>query len=630
MLRYTLDSTWGSESSGAPPLVDPVAFASHPGGGLVVADQNQELYISWLQRWNAAGRYLTLLPPRGLWDKGGVSAGVNWVNTLTNVGVDSTGSVYVLDSGSFVAPKRSILKLDANGNFLLSWNLRDKGVTSGAICVSRNRVYVLAQNSVEVYNTTGGYLATIGQGRLRTQPRDMAVDGATGRIFVVELARGDDHAIQVFNATSGAFLFSWRNNIPLSVAADPSESGGGDIFVATLEPFKLGEFNITRYSRTRAPLTTFKYTTPGANAWTVNNIHVDVDWSGGGHVYVLDLGLRAVRRLNPVRRVPAPRPPPLRRPSDPLPTRLAKLPASCTTKDRWCTLQGTALAPDGSLFIAGGSEQAVVRLAPTGSTYRPALDPSVTTTMLNNIKGVGVDAANNSYAVVSSECNYYATGGGCSEGSEGDDGPISYKILKFGPAGVLVKEWSVVDLGFGGGAVALGTDRLYLVAKDSIAAYTLEGAFVGSLAGAYLTWPVDVAVGPGGDLLVIDDDSFFRGVKVFSPAGVLKAAWPVTDAGLLAVDTLAVDPSSGDVWVGSRLNAPCKTVANSPNGCWKVTKFSPDGVARLAFEYGTKFTRDIICPAACFDLVVDGRRSVLWVTDWDGQVSRYRIRAAAG
>ena len=161
----------------------------------------------------------TAAPPATFADFG---VGAGRVSAPKGVAVDqASGAVYVADREN-----RRVDKFDAEGNFLLAWGA---GVADG---ISLTLQTCGPQASPPTSRCFKGAIFDIGTGRLGMVPDAVAVDQASGEVYVVE---GEPRRVTKFNP-NGAFLLVFGKNVNkapgtptpnLCTAAEVASCGGG-------------------------------------------------------------------------------------------------------------------------------------------------------------------------------------------------------------------------------------------------------------------------------------------------------------------------------------------------------------------------------------------------------------------
>jgi DNA-binding beta-propeller fold protein YncE len=216
----------------------PSGLETSPDGSLIVADTGNDQ----IEKFKADGT--------PLWRVGGYGNGVNQFYEPRDVGVDSSGNVYVVDSRN-----NRVVKLDTNGNWVMSWvaPVGDNFSNPLGITVSNDLVYLTdtGKNEVRVFDSSGNPLKVVKGGTLGTQcyftgPRDAAADSA-GNVYVVAYAQ---NRIVKFDS-SGNCLIGWGGTgttngkfkapYGVAIAVDPV-FGAEEVYVADANNNRVQEF----------------------------------------------------------------------------------------------------------------------------------------------------------------------------------------------------------------------------------------------------------------------------------------------------------------------------------------------------------------------------------------------------
>jgi DNA-binding beta-propeller fold protein YncE len=169
-----------------------------PDGSIVVADTGNNV----VRKYDSTGNVIWTVGPTGV--------GFGQFTGPRDIGVDSSGNIYVADDGSDVVGGGRIAKFDANGNFLTSWKGPADDLVGNPIglSVANDLVYVADPNHkrVHVFNTSGTQLSDVVSNGICTigRVRDATADGA-GNVYV---ANYDLNNILVFSA-AGTCLSKW-------------------------------------------------------------------------------------------------------------------------------------------------------------------------------------------------------------------------------------------------------------------------------------------------------------------------------------------------------------------------------------------------------------------------------------
>src|SRR5205814_6681194 len=184
-----------------------------------------------------------------LWRVGTYGAGVNQFYEPRDVGVDSAGTVYGVDSRN-----NRVVKLDPNGNWLASWiaPVGDNFSNPLGVTVNNDKVYMTdtGKNEVRIEDLSGNQLQIV-KGVVSTPcyftgPRDAAADSA-GNVYVVAYSQ---NKIVKFDS-AGNCLFGWGGTgtangqfkapYGVAIAFDPIY-GTEEVYVADANNNRIQEF----------------------------------------------------------------------------------------------------------------------------------------------------------------------------------------------------------------------------------------------------------------------------------------------------------------------------------------------------------------------------------------------------
>lgn len=187
-------------------LNTPSAIAVNSSSGIVyVTDTNNRR----IQRYDMATGAATATFPR--WGSAGTGNGQ--FNAPVGIALDSSGNVYVADTGN-----NRIQKFDATGTYITKWGAAGTGngqfnAPTGIVVDSGDNVYVVdrGNNRVQKFSSTGTYITkwgTTGAGNGQfNSPRHMSVD-SSNNIYVADTG---NNRIQKFDST-GTYLAQWGSS----------------------------------------------------------------------------------------------------------------------------------------------------------------------------------------------------------------------------------------------------------------------------------------------------------------------------------------------------------------------------------------------------------------------------------
>jgi DNA-binding beta-propeller fold protein YncE len=215
----------------------PSGLETSPDGTLIVADTGN----NQVEKYASDGTQV--------WRVGGYGSGVNQFFEPRDVAVDSTGNVYVVDSRN-----NRVVKLDSNGNWLLTWTAPTGDNMSNplGVTVAGSKVYLTdtGKNEVRIFDESGNQLqvvkGTSGTPCNFTGPRDASADSA-GNVYVVAYSQ---NKIVKFDS-SGNCLLGWGGTgtgngqfkapYGVAIATDPVY-GAEEVYVADANNNRIQEF----------------------------------------------------------------------------------------------------------------------------------------------------------------------------------------------------------------------------------------------------------------------------------------------------------------------------------------------------------------------------------------------------
>jgi tripartite motif-containing protein 71 len=314
-------------------------------------------------KFDASGNFLQKIGKAGVIDYTGTS-----LMRITDVAEDGSGNIWVVD-----AEASHVVKYNSSGEKIgelgQAWNsgsANDRFENPISIAFdSAGNIYVsdsgywgsdYGNNRVQIFNSSGNYLATIGGGPCGTGntqlcwPRHIAIYG--NRLYVAD---ADNHRVQIFDisnpraptyagtlGTTGS-PGSGNNqfNTPQGVAVDANY-----IYVADTENHRVQIFN----RNTLAYVATI-----GGSYGTGNNqfkFPTDVAVDAAGNIYVADYANKRVQQYNSNRVYQR--------------TYGTTGVSYVASNDRFYYPEGVAVGPDGSIYVVEGYGHRLVKLNAAG------------------------------------------------------------------------------------------------------------------------------------------------------------------------------------------------------------------------------------------------------------------------
>jgi PKD repeat protein len=458
-------------------------------------------------KFDASSNFLQQIGKAGVMDYTGTS-----LMRITDVAEDSSGNIWVVDAEAshVVKYNSSGEKIGELGQLWNSGSANNRFENPISIALDGNgNIYVsdsgywgsdYGNNRVQIFDSSGNYLATIGGGACGTGntqlcwPRHIAIYGN-----LLYVADADNHRVQIFNISNPAAPAyagtlgttgspgSGNNqfNTPQGVAVDANY-----IYVADTENHRVQIFN----RNTLAYVATI-----GGSYGTGNNqfkFPTDVAVDAAGNIYVADYANKRVQQYNSSRVYQR--------------TYGTTGVSYVAANDRFYYPEGVAVGPDGSIYVVEGYGHRLVKLNAAGVpqwTVGEAGQSGSDNTHFTYLHDVAVGPDGRIYTVEAWGSARYAPGNnhrlqifnpdGSYYGGFGGYGSGNYQFI--GPHGIAIDHTGKVYIADSGNhRVQIYNNQLAYVA-------TLGQTGVSGSDNSHFNNPFDVAVDRNGTIYVADE-----------------------------------------------------------------------------------------------------------------------------
>ena len=363
------NSQFGSASPGNGSFNDPTGIAQDSSGNIYVVDSGNNR----VQVFNSSGTYISQF--------GSYGSSSGQFNGPRGIALDSSGNIYVADNGN-----NRVEKFNSSGQFIstIGSNGSGNGQFSGPIGIaipSTGNIYVTdsGNNRIEEFSSsTNAYLAQAGtsgngKGQFNT-PKDFAFD-SSGNIWVVD---SNNNRVEELNGSGqyvSAFGTSGTGNgqftTPRGIVIDSS----GNIYVSDY-----GDNRIQVFNSSGTYITQFGSSGSG-NGQFSSPYGLMLNFSGD--LYVTDSGNNRIQEFSPYTVTSA--------------AYLSKFGSSGTGNGQFADPYGIAFDSSGNIWVVDQNNNRVEEFAPNGAYITQFGSSGSGNGQFNSPKGIAFDAQGNIY-----------------------------------------------------------------------------------------------------------------------------------------------------------------------------------------------------------------------------------------